>query len=377
MGNHKLKVGITGQSGFIGSHLYQRLKLSCDNYEVVNFSRDFFKNTARLSEWLSHCDVVVHLAAINRHDDLSYLYEVNLLLVNKLVEALNSIEKKPKLIFSSSTHESIDNLYGQSKKDGNLNFLKWAANNDSSYTGLIIPNVFGPFGKPGYNSFISTFCSELAQGRDPVILKDKVVDLIYIDDLIDIIIHEIDQNDSPPKTLEVNSTDRIKVSRVKSLLQEIQDNYFKNGKIPNLSDRITKNLFVTFITYIDFKEFFPKHFESHLDDRGSFVEVARFDSGGQTSFSTTKPGIVRGNHFHTRKFERFAVIEGTAKIAFRNIFSGELFEFILDGNKPSFIDMPVWYTHSIQNIGDRNLLTFFWINEPYNSEDSDTFFLEV
>jgi len=117
--------------------------------------------------------------------------------------------------------------------------------------------------------------------------------------------------------------------------------------------------------------------KKHSDERGSFVETIKLKSGGQVSFSTTVPGITRGNHFHTRKAERFAVIKGVAKIELRKIGTDEKYTFILDGENPSYVDMPIWFTHNITNIGNEELYTIFWINEEYNSEDPDTYFEEV
>jgi UDP-2-acetamido-2,6-beta-L-arabino-hexul-4-ose reductase len=104
------------------------------------------------------------------------------------------------------------------------------------------------------------------------------------------------------------------------------------------------------------------------------VEIIKLSSGGQVSFSTTKPGITRGNHFHTRKSERFAVISGKAQIELRKIGTSEKITFQLDGEQPSFVDMPVWFTHNITNIGDTDLYTVFWINVHFNPDDPDTFF---
>ena len=103
----------------------------------------------------------------------------------------------------------------------------------------------------------------------------------------------------------------------------------------------------------------------------------RAGSSGQTSYSTTVPGITRGNHYHTRKIERFAVISGKALIQIRKIGSDQVFEYILDGAEPAYVDMPIWYTHNIKNIGNTELITLFWINEPYNPEDADTYFINV
>jgi UDP-2-acetamido-2,6-beta-L-arabino-hexul-4-ose reductase len=125
---------------------------------------------------------------------------------------------------------------------------------------------------------------------------------------------------------------------------------------------------------MDIGSYFPKKFVQHLDTRGGFVEIARQGIPGQTSFSTTIPDITRGNHFHTRKIERFAVIKGKALIQLRRIGTEEVFDFYLDGDEPAYVDMPIWYTHNIKNIGEDILYTVFWINEPFDENDPDTYF---
>ena len=143
-----------------------------------------------------------------------------------------------------------------------------------------------------------------------------------------------------------------------------------------MQDSFILNLFNTFTSFIH-KDYFPRKFVQHTDPRGSFVEIMRANTSGQSSFSTTVPGITRGNHYHTRKVERFAVVKGKARIQLRKIDSDEVFNYDLDGEEPAYVDMPIWYTHNITNTGDTELITMFWINEPYNPEDPDTYFVEV
>ena len=149
------------------------------------------------------------------------------------------------------------------------------------------------------------------------------------------------------------------------------------GIIPELKNTFEINLFNTFRSFIDHGTYFPRAYTLNTDKRGSFVELIRLNTGGQISFSTTVPGVTRGNHFHTRKIERFSVISGKAKIQLRKIDSDKVISLIIDGDRPAYVDMPVWYTHNITNIGSSDLMTVFWINEFYDPNDSDTFFIEV
>jgi UDP-2-acetamido-2,6-beta-L-arabino-hexul-4-ose reductase len=377
-----IKVGITGQSGFVGTHLFNTLGLYPERYVRIHFDDSFFNDNKKLADFVSSCDVIVHLAAMNRHNNPEVIYNTNISLVEKLIVACASLSATPYILFSSSTQEERDNLYGKSKKEGRELFEKWAKNSGSRFTGMVIPNVFGPFGHPYYNSVVATFCHQLTHSETPKIEVDGDLKLIYVSELINFVLNKIDSDfdknlNEKIERIEVPHTSEIKVSKLLEKLQGFRDRYFENGMIPNLNDVFDRNLFNTLLTYIDHRAFFPCILKLNTDDRGSFVETLKLNSGGQISFSTTRPGITRGNHFHTRKAERFAVIKGKAIIEFRRIGTTEKFTFELDGDKPSFVDMPVWYTHNITNVGLEDVFTIFWINEHYDPTDSDTFFEKV
>lgn len=370
------KIGITGQKGFIGSHLYNTLRLFPDEFQRIDFQREYFEDEKKLDEFVAQCDAIVHLAAMNRHESEQFIYETNVALAQKLVNSLKRTGSKAHVLISSSTQEERDNLYGKSKKEAREAIVKWAEENNGKATGLVIPNVFGAFGKPFYNSFIATFCHQLTHGEIPTIANDGEVKLIYVQELVMKIIEEIRSEKSQPE-LYIEPTASKKVSEVLSLLNNYKEKYFDNGEIPVLNDTFEHHLFNTYRSYINHKERYPVKFTQHTDPRGAFVEVIRLGIGGQCSFSTTVPGITRGNHYHTRKIERFAVIKGKALIQLRKIDTDEVLDFYLDGNEPAYVDMPVWYTHNIKNIGEEDLYTIFWIDEPFNPEDADTYFLTV
>lgn len=371
-----IKVGITGQNGFVGKHLYNTLGLKPEEFQRVEFQKEFFEDDAKLDAFVADCDVIVHLAAMNRHESEQFIYETNVALANQLVASLKRTGSKAHVLISSSTQEERDNLYGKSKREGREAIVNWANENGGKVTGLIIPNVFGAFGKPFYNSFVATFCHQLTHGETPTIANDGEVNLIYVQELVQVIIDEIRKGTSTPE-LTIVPTATKKVSEVLALLNDYKEKYFDGGEIPELNSTFEHNLFNTYRSYIDYATHYPVKFTQHTDPRGAFVEVIRLGIGGQCSFSTTVPGITRGNHYHTRKIERFAVIKGKALIQLRKIDTDEVLDFYLDGNEPAYVDMPIWYTHNIKNIGDEDLYTIFWINEAFNPEDADTYFLEV
>ena len=376
--NTKIKLGITGGNGFVGNHLKNTIRFLHNNFEIIEFERVFFDQPNKIEEFVLECDVIVHLAGLNRHEDDKIIYQTNIDLAKKIIRACGKTNAKPHILFSSSIQEDKNNAYGNSKKVAHQLFLDWAKKTKTSFTGLIIPNIFGPFGEPNFNSVVATFCHQLTNGVKPKIDVDGDLNLIYVSELIDIIIEEINNNQFEEyKTVIVNHTYELKVSKLLEKLSFFKNNYLEKGIIPNLSSPLDRNLFNTFLCYINHEHFFPFNLIKHSDNRGVFIETVKLHSGGQVSFFTTVPGITRGNHFHTRKAERFAVIKGKAKIEFRKIGTNKITTFFLDGESPSFVDMPIWHTHNITNIGDEDLYTIFWINELYNSLNPDTYFENV
>ena len=368
-----IRVGITGSNGFVGYHLYQTIALLKEEFTLIEFERNFFEDNQVLDSFVSSCDIIVHLAALNRHNEAQVIYDINTTLVKKLISSLERTNSKPHLIISSSTQEERDNLYGKSKKEGRLLFSEWANKNGGRLSGLIIPNVYGPFGHPNYNSVIATFCHQLANGESTKIEVDGNLKLIYVGELAEEIIKLIRINDNSHEQI-IHFTAEIKVSEILSLLQYFRTSYQDKGEIPVLHNDFEHKLFNTYRCYMDVANYFPKKFVQHTDNRGAFVEIARLGIPGQMSFSKTLPGITRGNHFHTRKIERFSVIKGKALIQLRKIGTNEVHDFFLDGEESAYVDMPIWYTHNIKNIGEEMLYTIFWINEAFDANNPDTYF---
>ncbi len=370
------RIGITGQNGFVGKHLYNTLGLQPENYQRIEFKKSFFDNEEQLDQFVSSCDVIVHLAGMNRHRDPQVIYDTNVSLANNLVKSLRRTGSKPHILFSSTSQEDRDNLYGKSKKEARLILSDWASQTEAAFTGMVIPNVFGPFGNPFYNSVVATFCHQITHSETPKIEIDGDLKLIYIGELVTKIICAINL---PLNKAEysVAHTTTVRVSEILALLLQYHEQYQLKGIIPEINNNFELNLFNSFRCYEKIEKKFPIKFTQHTDARGSFTEVIRLNAGGQISFSTTLPNITRGNHFHTRKIERFAVIKGKALIQLRKIGTDEVHDFYLDGNEPAYVDMPIWYTHNIKNIGEETLYTIFWINEAFDLNDPDTYFEKV
>ena len=370
-----MKIGITGVNGFIGWHLCQTIKLDNNQFELIDFRREWFNDRFYLDAFVSKCDIIIHLAGLNRHSEESTIYNTNVGLAQCLVDSFNRTNFKGQVIFSSSIQEERNNKFGISKKAARELFSNWSNITGVKFQGLIIPNVFGVFGIPFYNSVVATFCHQLVNNEVPKIESDKTLDLIYINDLIKKIIELFNTNTNV--NLIIEHTHTIKVSDILKLLIKYKEEYFDNGQIPYFGNQFEFDLFNTFRSYFNIKTYFPIKYKNNKDERGNFVEIIRLETGGQVSFSTTKKNLTRGNHFHTRKIERFSVIKGKALIQLRKIGNNEVFDYYLSGDEPAYVDMPIWYTHNIKNIGEGELYTMFWINEFYDSNDPDTFFEKV
>jgi UDP-2-acetamido-2,6-beta-L-arabino-hexul-4-ose reductase len=322
---------------------------------------------------VNSCDVIIHLAALNRHVEANVVYQTNIELAQKLILSLDKVDHKIHLIFASSSQEENDSQYGKSKRECRELLAAWARQSGNKFSGFLIPNVFGPFGNPYYNSFIATFCHQLVNNEAPRIDVDSTVNLIYVGELVSLMLNEI-RSEKKNSYFQVPYTAQKKVSEVLGLLERYNREYKLNSVIPLITSNFELNLFNTFRSFFNYKTHFPVKFTKHSDQRGDFVELIRLNTGGQVSFSTTLPGVTRGNHYHTRKIERFAVIKGQALIQLRKIGTTETIDLYINGNEPGYVDMPVWYTHNIKNIGNEELVTVFWINEMFNSDDPDTYF---
>ena len=370
-----MRIGITGQNGFIGYHLTQTIKHKHSDYTLVPFQKSYFEMESLLKEFVSTCDVIVHLAGVNRAETDEEVYDVNIKLNTVLKKALTDTNFKGHLFFASSSQEKGNSIYGKAKKESRVLLEDTINSFGGKFTGLIIPNVFGPFCKPNYNSFVSTFCSKILNDEAPEVIQDANVSLLYVGNLVEQILEVI--RDPKGSLIEIQPDLEVKVTEVLGLLNTFKDSYLDSNTIPSLQTPFELQLFNTFRSYLDVENRYPFLLEKHSDERGFFSEIIRTEIGGQFSYSTTFSNITRGNHFHTRKIERFIVLQGKAKISLRKIGADIVHEFLLSGEKPSYVDMPIWYTHNITNIGNDPLITSFWINEPYDPIDTDTYFENV
>ena len=370
----KRRIGITGSQGFVAGHLIRRLEHQSD-HQLVLCPRKHFENSALLAEFVKSCDTIVHLAAINRGSD-EELFATNISLVDRLIAAAEKHQGNLQILFASSTQRDRDNAYGKSKRQGEERIRTWASRGAARTAKiLVIPNVYGPGCRPFYNSVVATFCHELAHGSEPKIVEDRDVEFVWINDLVDNLVDEIEA-EGRSQLRRIEGTALLTVSQLLSKLRHFHCSHVDRNLVPDISDPLDASLYATYLSYLSMDQHRHRP-QVHRDDRGKLFEIIRMANGGQVFFSTTKPGVVRGDHFHTRKVEWFCVLKGEAAIRLRRVDSTDVHEFRVSGESPQFISIPVLHAHQIENIGDDELLTMFWCNEIFTSDDPDTYFEKV
>jgi UDP-2-acetamido-2,6-beta-L-arabino-hexul-4-ose reductase len=241
-----IKVGITGQSGFIGTHLYNFLRLKTD-IERISFDKSFFDAQQELLTFVSKCDAIVHLAGMSRGDNQQLVYGTNMILVEKLLNAADKTGNKPHILLGSTTHEAKDTLYHKSKREGRAMIDKWATRNSARATNLLMPNVFGPYSKPFFNSFVSTFCYKVASGEKPEIITDSVVQLIYVETLCRHIYDAIIGESQNP--LIISHEFEVKVSDLAKKLEYFRAS-LNSRNTPELKTLFDIRLFNTYLSYL-------------------------------------------------------------------------------------------------------------------------------
>lgn len=389
------KILVTGANGFVGKNTVVALK-ELKKYEVLLIDKN--NTEEELKEATLNADFIVHLAGVNRPKDTKEFYEGNGGLTEKIVGFLKEENKNTPILITSSTHAELDNDYGKSKKQSEDCLVKYSDECDAKVYIFRLPNLFGKWCRPNYNSAVATFCYNIAHDLD-VWVNDPAIELnlVYIDDVVQSIIDCIEDTNIV-KLSEVNEEVALTATEASSLqidkyyyevttvykrtLGNIVDSLkmFRNMRksllIPDLSDGFNKALYSTYLTYLE-EDDFSYFLDKKEDNRGWLAELVKSEQFGQMFVSKTHPGITRGNHWHHTKTEKFIVIQGQANIRFRKIDEDKVIEYIVDGEKPQVLDIPPGYTHSIENIGQDEVITLFWSNEMFNPEKPDTYFLEV
>ena len=364
-------IGITGGQGFLARHLRNRLHCAVRRPFLLA-DRETFASAAALDQFTASCDRIVHLAGVNRADPAE-VEAGNEGLARQLAASIQRTGATRHVVFANSVHLSRDTAYGRGKKKAAEVLAAWAETTGGCFTDLVVPNVFGEGGRPYYNSFVATFCDQITQDRTLSVNSDDPVELIHAQDVAAALIAALDEPPAPGGTVRRQLEGRqTTVPEVARLLTDMHGRYAEDRSLPDLRDPFVARLFNTY-RFALFGRRPVAEVRRHVDPRGWLVEQVRTLHPGQGYISGTKPGITRGNHLHLRKFERFLVVAGEADISLRRLFETEITSFKVAGDKPVYVDIPTFHTHSITNIGQTELITVFWSSEWLDPDDTDTY----
>ena len=369
---------ITGAGGFVGKNLVATLR-TAGYTDLMLFEKDDTPET--LADYCRRAAFVVHLAGINRPTDPSEFYTGNAGLTDTLLTDLEAAGNTAPVLVTSSTQAELDNDYGKSKRQAEEAIFAHRRRTGAAVYVFRMPGVFGKWCRPNYNSVVATFCHNVAHGL-PIQVRDPAfsLPLVYIDDVVACILAAFDgqvmMDRSATPICHMHPIHEVTLGRLAELIQG-----FAAGRtslaVPDLAPgSFEKKLYSTYLSYLPSDQFsYP--LEMHTDNRGSFTEFLRSPERGQVSINISHPGIVKGNHWHHTKNEKFLVVKGEGVIRFRNILSREVIEYHVSGDKLEVVDIPCGYTHNIENVGTEDMVTVMWANEAFDPDHPDTFFEPV
>jgi len=369
-----MKILITGAKGFIGKNLISELK-NRGYTDILEYDVD--TGTSLLDEYCKKADFVFHLAGVNRPENQSEFMEGNFGFTSILLAGLRRFNNKCPVMISSSKQAKLSNPYGESKKAGERLLMDHSSKTGAKALIYRFQNVFGKWCKPNYNSAVATFCYNIARGL-PIAVNDPnvMLSLIYIDDLVEEMVCALEGRENRVGFLcEVEPVYTVSWGEIVELIYSFKES--RNDRfIPDMSIGFVKGLYSTYLSYLPEDEF-SYGLKMNVDERGSFTEFIKTVDRGQVSINVSKPGVTKGNHWHHTKNEKFLVVSGEGVIRFRKISSDDVIEYFVSGEKLEVVDVPVGYTHNIENLGTVDMVTVMWANEAFDPEKPDTYFLEV
>lgn len=371
-----MKVLITGAGGFVGKNLQQHLAERKD-VEVVCFTR---ANTAAdLPRLLEGVEFVFHLAGVNRPQDPQEFISGNAGLTAALVDAvegeMRARGRKIAIVCTSSTQAARDNPYGTSKRAAEDALRAFATRTGAAAHVFRLPNVFGKWCRPNYNSAVATFCHNIARGL-PIQINDPAapVTLVYVDDVVERFIQLMDGADAAVDAEGFATVTPQYTTTVGELARQIET--FRASRDTLVTERVgtgfVRALYSTYVSYLP-PESFAYTVPMHGDARGVFVEMLKTPDCGQFSFFTAHPGITRGGHYHHTKTEKFLVIKGEARFKFRHMQTGETHELVTSGAKAEIVETVPGWTHDVTNIGSDEMVVMLWANEVFDRVKPDTY----
>ena len=380
-----MNILITGAKGFIGRNLVAELNNikegKAKGYglspELTVFEYDMDTDPSLLDGYCRDADFVFHLAGVNRPKEQSEFMEGNFEFTSTLLDSLKRYDNSCPVMLSSSIQAELDNPYGVSKKAGEDLLFDYGKRVGADVLVYRFPNVFGKWCRPNYNSAVATFCNNVAKGL-PIQVNDRSVNmtLVYIDDVVRELISALEYNPNKEgEFCKVPVEHKISLGEIVDLIYSFKESR-ECLQVADLSDAFTKKLYSTYLSYLPVDGFsYP--LKMNVDERGSFTEFLKSPDRGQVSVNISKPGISKGQHWHHTKNEKFLVVSGKGVIRFRKIDEEKVYEYFVSGDKLEVVDIPVGYTHNIENLGDTDMVTVMWVNEIFDPQRPDTFFLPV
>lgn len=362
---------VTGAKGFIGKNLVCRLNgQNTNKLKITTLHKG-----SNISEWetaIKSADYIIHLAGVNRAAGRSSFLKGNVDSTHNICTFVKASNKKPKILFSSSIKAVSGTDYGDTKRLAETALRELDSLGEAEVTILKLPNVFGKWSKPFYNSVVATFCHQLSQYKE-IEIHDSLaeLELLYIDDLVDIILKWLHSNTFCHKEALSKSIHKLTVGDLANKLIELRDFRLEN-LVPSAGNGLDRQLYATLLSFYSIEQQFT-NYDLKSDARGTFAEIFKHPEAGQISYLTAAPGVVRGNHYHHTKVERFVVLTGKARFEFENIDDNEYFAVEAYGGDGRIIETLPGYAHNLKNIGDDLLVVMLWANEIYNDSLSDTF----
>ena len=369
-----MKILITGARGFIGKNLIAELQATTEH---TIFSCDKDTEGSLLDSYCAEADFIFHLAGVNRPNTEDEFMTGNFGFTSTLLDILKKHSNTCPVMISSSIQATLNNPYGESKKAGEELLQAYGDETGAKVMIYRFPNVFGKWCLPNYNSAVATFCHNITHELPIIVNNPEVIlNLVYIDDVVKELVRALDGKENRQGNIcAVPTVHTVKLGDIVSLLESFKASR-EERSIPNMADAFTKKLYSTYLSYLP-EDKFSYPLKMNVDQRGSFTEILRTPDRGQVSVNISKPGITKGNHWHHTKNEKFLVVSGIGVIRFRKLNSDGVIEYFVSGEKMEVVDIPVGYTHNIENLGDTDMVTIMWVNESFNPEEPDTYYLEV
>ncbi len=365
---------VTGSAGFVGKNLVETLRLRED---VALTTFDIENDPSEFHALISRADFIFHLAGVNRPQNEEEFRTGNTGLTEEIVGALREQGRAVPIVLCSSTQAALDNPYGESKRQAEEAVFAYGKTTGAEVFVYRLPNLFGKWCRPNYNSGVASFCHNIANDL-PIQVNDPSVTmtLAYIDDVVAAFLAALDGNATvKDEYAVVEPVHTIKLGEIVDLLNSFKESRGTLG-LPDFSDPLSKKLYSTYLSYLP-TDGFSYPLKMNVDDRGSFTEFIRTPDRGQVSVNISKPGITKGNHWHHTKNEKFLVVSGQGVIRFRRIGSEVIIEYAVSGEKLEVVDIPNGYTHNITNTGDSDMVTVMWVNEAFDPAKPDTIFEPV